>query len=339
MSLEAFNAARELYLQNDLSQSLAILNSIPGLDSLYIQEELESNSGNLKYLETLIETKSGELMGIFECPYHPYLALEYSKVLDVMPTIEIKSRFSNIRSVRQIESTVGIAHDQVVAIFPENFRSITPSDDHPVFYFVDKFARRHLKYTRPLIEGDKLKSLFSPLICLPEEKIGQLIANWVNVHESSHRLGLMPIPEYLFEKSNRYTAALEELRADLHTINICLSKSSDESSDEYLTGLYVLAERLLAYPLFRDKTNFDAISSVIMWKFLDQNEAFTNGLNLKKVKESVQALINEVAQFEAQCLKEKTPELRKARLRSLVLQFLGNYEKEYANYLLAWGLK
>lgn len=339
IDLDTFNIAREAYINNDFIKSLLILDSIPGFDSSTIKNELSWNNGNSKFLENLIESRGESLLGIFDCPYHPYLMLEYTKISDVFPTIEIEAKFNNIRCVKQIESSSGLANDQVVAIFPENFRSVTASEEKPVFYFVDKFARRHLKYTRPVLQRFKFAKLFHHLNSLTDQKIGELIANWVNIHESSHRTGIMPIPKFLHEKSNRYTAALEELRADLNTINKCLMKSSDEESDEYLTGIYVLAERLLAYPLFRHKTNFDAVSSVIMWKFLNEHKVFSNEPSILKFKESIQSLIGFISKLEIESLDQKTSELRKIKLRYLIVNYIGNYEKEFQNYTNFWSIK
>lgn len=339
IDLNTFNLAREAFINNDFSKSLLILDLIPGFDSSLIKKELDWDNGNSKFLENLIESRDENLVGIFDCPYHPYLKLEYSKIMDVLPTIEIEEKFNNIRCVRQIESTFGLSNEQVVAIFPENFRSIIVSDEHPVFYFVDKFARRHMKYTRPILQTFEFEMLFRPLNSLTDEKIGELIANWVNIHESSHRKGVMPIPQYLYEKSNQYTAALEELRADLNTISKCLSKSPDEKSDEYLTGIYVLGERLLAYPLFRDKTNFDAISSVIMWKFMNEHKVFSNETSILKFKESIESLITFISKLESESLNHKTADLRKIKLRSLILEYIGNYEEEFQKYTNFWGIK
>lgn len=339
IDLNLFNLARESYMGKDIFQAILTLESINGLDLSLIKDELANKSGNSRYLQNLINSRSEDLVGVFDCPYHPYLLLEYTKIKDVLPTIIIDSKFSNIRCVKQIESTVGIGNEQVVAIFPENFRSITASGEHPVFYFVDKFAKRHLKYTRPLLRSFQNEPLFRPLNSLSENKIGELISNWVNIHEASHRTGVMPIPKYLNEKSNRFTAAIEELRADLITINKCLSYGIDEQTDEYLTGLYVLAERLLAYPLFRKRTNFDAISSIIMWKFLNEENVFETNIAIHKMKSSIENLISFISKLEVEALGQRTMESRKAKLMNLTVQYLGSYDEEFQKYKNMWSLK
>lgn len=339
IKIDIFNIAREAYLNNKFEESLMSLDSISSLDTSLIKEEILNRGGNEKYLKSIIDSRAQSIMGVFDCPYHPYLKLEYSRVLDVLPTIDIDFMFGNIRCVKQIESTIGLANAQVVAIFPENFRSIEANEEHPVFYFVDKFASRHLKYTRPMLEKFRLELLFRPLISLSDEKIGGLISNWVCLHEASHRLGTMPIPQYLFEKSNRYTAALEELRADLKTISKCFSLCDNQKSDAFLTGLYVLAERLLAYPLFREKMNFDAISSVIMWKFMNADNVFVEEASIIKIVESIERLLVFITQIENEALLQPAAALRKEKLRSLLVEFLGDYDEEFNNYTRFWSIE
>jgi hypothetical protein len=144
------NLARDYYIENDFSQSLEGLRNVKSFDCTHLMEEIEGSSGNATFLENGV--KSEHLLGIFECPYHPYLSMEYSRIEDIYSTIEPKSTIDNIRCVIQHESTSGIANEQVVALFPENFKSVIVSDEHPVFYFVNKFSQRHIRYTRPLLE-------------------------------------------------------------------------------------------------------------------------------------------------------------------------------------------
>jgi hypothetical protein len=149
----------------------------------------------------------------------------------------------------------------------------------------------------------------------------------------------MPIPQYLFEKSNRYTAALEELRVDLNTILKCLSRSENQKTDEHLTGLYVLAERLLAYPLFRDKTNFDAVSSIIMWKFMNVDNVFAKDVSILRMIESIERLIGFISRIENEALLQPSADLRKKKLRNLIVKFVGDYDKEFDSYTRFWRVE
>lgn len=331
MVVEKLNLARSYFEQGDLSSTLDEISHVKVLDLSLLKEEIQKQTGNLRFLEENHNIKSQHLVGIFDCPYHPYLSLEYSHIEDVLPSMKIYGAFENIRCVRSLNSTPGLSHEQVVAIFPENFRSIQAQAVHPVYYFVDKFAYRHKKFTRPLLENFLYKDFFSPLVQLQDHELERLISNWVNLHEVSHRTGAMPLPEFLLEKSNRYTAAFEELRADLKTIVYAISVQ------EFMTALYVLGERLLAYPLFRDPFNFDAISSVIMWKFLKEDGVFTRELNLEAMSTVLKKLLFFMETMERESLAYETYEERKACLRNLILNYLGDYTVLLNEYRTFWS--
>ena len=329
MVIEKLNMARRYFEQGDLSSTLNEISHVKVLDLSLLKEEIQKHTGNVRFLEENHQIKSRHLVGIFDCPYHPYLSLEYSEIEDVRPSMKIEGAFENIRCVRSLSSTPGLSHEQVVAIFPENFRSIQAQAFHPVYYFVDKFAYRHKKFTRPLLETFVYKDFFSPLVKLQDSQLEKLVSNWVNLHEVSHRTGAMPLPEFLLEKSNRYTAAFEELRADLKTIVYSISVQ------EPMTAMYVLGERLLAYPLLRDSLNFDAISSVIMWKFLKEEGVFARELTLEAMSISLNKLLSFMENMEKESLAYETYEERKASLRKFIVNYLGNYTvllNEYRNF-------
>lgn len=333
----SLNLARDYYIENNLTLSLEGLRNVKSFDCTLLMEEIKGYSGNVAFLEN--EERSEHLLGIFECPYHPCLRMEYSRIEDVYPTIVPKAKFDNIRCVIQHESTYGIANEQVVALFPENFKSVNVLARHPVFYFVNKFSQRHIKYTRPILEGILFESIFQPLIHLSQNRINQIVSNWVIMHEESHRTGNMPLPVFLEEKSNQYTAAFEELRADLLTIKSCFNSFTDESSDTYLTGLYVLAERLLAYPLFREKSNFDTISSVLLWRFFYRKENSLAKIKISTIKENIEELLFMMSDIETEVLMENKKSLRKSKMKRLVKGMLGDYENEFESYKLYWSIK
>lgn len=332
--VEQVDLARDHYLNNDKDLALSVLSRMD-FDTDHIEKEINEKEGNTLYLNNYLDSTSDSVSGFFKCSYYPQLSIECSFFNELSPTIKILNRFHNIRCVRQTFATKGIAHEQIVAIFPENFNNVVAETDYPVFYFANKFSKRHLTYTRPFLKKSKFKSIFLPILSLPLGKIEDLITNWVNMHEISHRMGLMPIPRYLFEKSNSFTAALEELRADVKTINTLLLKNKSCNSDDYLTALFVLSERLCSYPLFRISSNFDCISSVFFWKFLVERGFFANDL----VQDGLMELESFIEGFEKIALLESTAIQRKEKLRNLILGFFGDYDQQYINYKNFWGMK
>lgn len=329
------NSARNFFLENDLVKMEAELRLIPEINYEWIKDELVFGTGNSNFFRYFKDKNPDFIIGIFECPYNLNLKFEYTKIKEVAPTIIINSKYNNVRCVKQLMATEGIGDEQIVAIFPENFRSIVPDEEDPIFYFVDKFTKRHLKYTRPILISNQIE-LFSPIINLDEKRIENLVTNWVLLHETSHRKGAMPIPKYLFEKSNKYTAALEELRADLIAVSSCFSKDENFISDDYITGLFILAERLVAYPAIRHKNNFDTISSIFLWKFLDEKNAFCKNLNISNIFGLINELIALIEKFEERSLLQPDKYLRKRELQLSILEYIGDYNEEYENYLKHW---
>ena len=139
----------------------------------------------------------------------------------------------------------------------------------------------------------------------------------------------------MYEKSNSFTAAIEELRVDVKSINTLINRKKSNSCDAYLTALYVLGERLLSYPLFRVHSNFDCISSVFFWKFLNER-GFLNSESLEDGLKEIEIFIENL---EISALSESCLISRKQKLRSLVIDFFGDYDQQYINYKNFWGMK
>ncbi|MDH4468001.1 MAG: hypothetical protein QE271_08085 [Bacteriovoracaceae bacterium] len=336
ININELNLARDYFANGFIDEAIDITENQLKDHALNLKSETDNQGGNLKFLNNFKNSLGDEILGIFDCNYHPYLSLEYAKVEKVTPSVHIQDSFTEIKCVRQLLATDGLLNEQVVAIFPENFKSVVPANEHPVFYFVDKFAKRHLKYTRPFIKKLMSCKVFDGLLDLREAKLCKLITNWVNFHERSHRTGPMPLPQFIKEKSNKYTAALEELRADLITIEFCFKNSKHKEDDYFLTGLYVLAERLCAYPLFRSQSNFDCISSIFFWKFLkNKNQNFTIEINL--FQKSITEIISLIHDFETEASKHEEESVRKITLVNLVKKFIGNYENEFVDYKMFWS--
>ncbi len=282
---------------------------------------------------------SNELFGLFNCSYHPYLKIEYTSFVPVSINIVIPKTFKNIRCVSQKVSSEGIGNEQVVAIFPENFVGIKVKSEDPVFYFVNKFVDRYLKYTEPYIIKNGLEKFVGNLDLSSSDQLNSIVANWVNLHEISHRTGYMPLPDFLFEKSGRFTAGLEELRADILAIKFCIKNSKGFNSLEEQTALYILRERLLSYPLFRGRENFDSISSILFFKFLNEMNFFEQtSLDLSFLLKILGKLECLICSFEEDALNRgESPVNRRDILTNNILNYLDGYEKQFEDYKYFWS--
>jgi hypothetical protein len=328
------NIARRYASEEGLENALSFLKLYKS-DSNILKlfcEELEHDLQNREIFDTISSKNTNTLFGNFFCSYHPYLSLEACSIRDIRPSMNLEQEFDHIRCVIQDEATEGIKHPQVVAIFPENFKGREVLEHDPVYYFVNKFSERHFKYSRPFVSKSKLKFFFSDILVTDVHKTYELIANWVHIHELSHRKGLMAIPQFLREKSGRYSAALEELRADLGVIQYCLTTGSEEAK---LTALYVFCERLMAYPLFRERKNFDAISSVILWKYLEERQFFISP-SIELLSSGVNGLIKVIQNLENDALRFESTIERKNFLNNFVKDYLGDINKQFDKYHKSW---
>jgi hypothetical protein len=343
LTVEQVEQIRADYIRNDNESIVKNLSKSDGIMTSIFREELigsDNGVGNSIFLNEVANSSKNVIFGLFECSYNPGLKVEYGHYKVVNPLIKVKRTFSNIRCYIGIDETSGLKDEGCVAIFPENFKGVKVTKDQPVFFFVDKFAIRHIKYTRPkilMIPND----LFDPLKQLQEKDLHQLIANWVHLHEAFHRTGSMPLPTNLFEKSGSYSAALEELRVDLETILFCFKKNKklkNIDSTEYLTGLYVLSERLIAYPLFRTKKNFDTKSSVLFFKILKNKGIMSiKNLTFDNLISSIVSGINFISSLENECREIRSSDERKRILNLKVEEFLGSYMSEYEAYMNFWS--
>lgn len=332
--ISTVNSARRYALDGNEKVALQILTSHTGsspvIDSLL--DDLSYDLKNDRVFELISNNRSEILFGNFSCSYHPYLGLECSSIVDIRPSILLEDEFEHIRCVRQGDCTEGIKNSQVVAIFPENFKGHSVRENDPVYYFVNKFAERHIKFTRPYLATSRMNDFLNDVLCTDTHKIYELVANWVHVHEMSHRKGPMPLPRYLKEKSGRYSAALEELRADLGVIQYCLRLGSDEA---VLTAKYVLAERLIAYPLFRERKNFDAISSVWFWKVLLESEFFISP-SLEALALGINIHLRKIQIIEEMALSYQTNSERRNFMNRAVEDSIGGLHEQFEKYHDFW---
>ncbi len=325
------NQQRELFRNNGSISHLRNELSLSSDKSSFLRllsEDLELGNGQENVFNYFKNKNNQFIGGVFKCSYHPGLLFELANIEDIDATIDFDSiQETPIRTIKIKNGTEGIANPQVVALFPENFLNHAVKDDDIIFYFVDKFSKRHISYTRNVIEKFTVNHPFKEILKDGEVELEQYVTNWVNLHEGAHRTGPLPIPKFLPEKSSSITAGIEELRVDLISMLYCLNKSSSKSDSYYKTFLLILAERLLGYPFFRDiDKNFDAHSSCI---FLDHlvNDGLVSLKDAKIVfKENfnvgIKSLLQKIEKLESDASKYNTLLERKTLLKSSANQWL-----------------
>jgi len=216
------------------------------------------------------EQRSHYVFSLFNASYFPSLSLDFLayRALDVHN--ELSTRFpSNTCPVVLERSTEGFQARVVVALFPENHIDNLQEQDDRIFYFIDKFVERHQRITQKMIRHVVHENDFELLRNATAVDIERASSHWVWLHEFHHRTGHMPLPKFLPWKSLKPLAGLEELRVDLHALQICMSGDAMPSQLAEMTYQFILAERLLRYPVEGNiKPNYDAVASQLLFNYL-----------------------------------------------------------------------
>lgn len=214
------------------------------------------------------------ILGFFDIPYNSDAWLEAAVLSVIRPPDWLNNICSIVNShaiPANVEcSTVGFKNPLAVAIFSENYKNAVPKPHHKAYYFVDKFVSRFNTFTKPAIKEVLTTNVFDDLLHADNETLQRAAVIWVYLHEHFHRKGFLPIPTYLSEKSTRNAGALEELRVDLLAC-LALSRENQTNQDVRVAFQFILAERLIRYPLQADpRHNYDARSSIAFFKWLQR---------------------------------------------------------------------
>lgn len=236
-------------------------------------------SGQLDFSESrdfALGSPSGLVLSVFSAPYNEHLGLDAFAYRPVEIEAFLSQHFpdSAALAVTLLGFTAGFAHEESVALFPENFiADREPSPDHKIFYFVDRFRQRFETVTLPALHFGTGTGFETLLDLLPSEVIS-LSAAWVHLHEYFHKKGFLPLPAFLKLKSTKTAAALEEVRVDAASILACAHHAQRGEHRAATIAQFILAERLLRYPLMSSPDqNYDSRSSQLLLQYLCSHEA------------------------------------------------------------------
>ncbi|NGO68761.1 DUF6421 family protein [Streptomyces boncukensis] len=214
--------------------------------------------------------RDAQIFSLFNASYFPKLSLDLLSYR-ALPTDEtLADRYpSNTMPVNIVERSSGFGSRVVVALFPENHIDGSQMSDDLIFYFINKFVRRHNKLTRRLIEAAMAEGSFPLLRGTTDVDVERASSWWVRLHEYHHRQGDMPIPEFLPAKRYKPLAGLEELRVDISGMLACLNDTELPQADARLAYEYILSERLLRYAVEGiPRPNYDAVASQLLFNYL-----------------------------------------------------------------------
>lgn len=218
------------------------------------------------------KAKDNFVLSLFNAQYFPSLGLDgfFYELLKVNASLS-KNYISPVMPVKILEASEGFHSDRVVALFPENHIDGTQNKEDAIFYFIDKFVSRYFHITKPLLDIAVDPNCLLELRQSDEQKIETAAVYWVWLHEYYHRQGFLPIPQYLHLKSTRALAGLEEMRVDMCSLMALLNDKTLPARDTKLAFQFILAERLLRYPIEGDDyPTYDAIGSQLLFNYLIQ---------------------------------------------------------------------
>jgi len=210
------------------------------------------------------------IFGFFDVPYNKEAWLEAAALRPIpMPErFAVDTKKSMARPVVVEACTDAFRDPLAVAVFCENYRGVIPSDEYKAYYFIDKFVDRFKSITLPEILRSWSPTAFPDLQEADDTALYSASATWVTMHEAYHRLGYLPIPEFLYEKSTRNGGGAEEMRVDLLSC-VKLGRQMAHDPEAQLAFQYILAERLIRYPLQSPPSeNYDARASVALFSYL-----------------------------------------------------------------------
>jgi hypothetical protein len=210
------------------------------------------------------------IFGFFDVPYNKTAWLEAAAVRSIpVPKRFVAHMGENMARPVVLEACTDAFRDPLaVAVFCENYCGVTPREDYKAYYFIDKFVDRFKSFTLPEIAGRWSPTAFPALHDADNAALYSASATWVSLHEAYHRQGYLPIPEFLYEKSTRNGGGIEEMRVDLLAC-VKLGRQMTQDPEAQLAFQYILAERLIRYPLqSAPSENYDARASVALFSYL-----------------------------------------------------------------------
>ncbi|WP_088503030.1 DUF6421 family protein [Burkholderia ubonensis] len=235
--------------------------------------DFDSGSKLIRTKAHINEKRDRNICSLFSSSYFPTLGLDFLTYEPLQVNEQLAKRYPSMTTpVRIARMSTGFEAREVVAIFPENHLDGIQKQDDLIFYFIDKFVARHRRITRKLLENITVEDDFPVVHHVSDRQIEEAACHWVWLHEYYHRQGPLPVPKYLWMKSLKPLAGLEELRVDLSGMIACIEDSTLPRDLAELTWQFVLAERLLRYSVEGiPKPNYDAVGSQVLFNFLLEN--------------------------------------------------------------------
>jgi hypothetical protein len=311
---------------------------------LFLNDCRRSVNAPLDFSDTrdyVFAKKEPIVISFFKAPYNTHLSLDAFVYNIEKPDAHFVLKFkSSMATSINIEScTEGFdQYPTCVALFPENFRALRPfAEQFSVFYFLNVFIRRFEEYGRPVLEQYISDKAFWRLKRLSKADLLRSFSTWHYLHEYFHSTGDLPLAENLKVKSTKNTSAIEESRVDVLSVLECMESARNGYYDAYFYAELILFERLLRYATHSDPVaNYDSRSSLILFNFLEQNqairvdEAFRLSLERSNLRNMLMTYIEEIARIEGEIKAARNAPVAEVPENVAERQMLGEFAERYS---------
>jgi hypothetical protein len=264
------------------------------------------------------EQRDDRVISAFDVSYFPSLSFDGLIYRELPPDDHLAARYPSPATSVVIESmSEGFQPRPVVALFPENHIDGSQRPGDRILYFADKFVERHMRLTPRLIAATAAPLTFARVRAASWEECERAISWWMHLHEYHHRVGDLPLPDYLGLKNLKPLAGLEETRVDVHSMLACLDDSALPREDALFVYEFILAERLLRYAVEGDpRPNYDGVASQLLFNYLRE----AGGIHLRgdeihldrSLPDALAAFLAEIATIEARIRSEPPEAVQRA---------------------------
>ena len=289
--------------------------------------------------------ESNFIIGAFDNPYNQKMGLDCIICNQLGPDAAFREKHPGkfSRVIEIVGSTEGFNFNSSVALFAEHYVTDEPvRPENKASYFVDRFVVRYDKITRNILARCIDPNSLLLARNASADTILRACCVWLHLHEYCHRLGNMPLPEFLDFKTPRNAASIEELRVDVLTVIFCFELAEEGHPLAAHFGEIIFTERCFRYAIQYDiNENYDARGSAVLFNYLVKEEVIRrNSAGLLEVDHShllstLRKIIREIDTLEL-TLRSASRDRNVDAKKQLVRSYLAwcDTERRYSNHAL-----
>lgn len=296
MDIEPYVRARSHVPQGliDTINALVLAYQDDEVSQIFCRDMQRTGSGSWNFATTrdCIDARESDfIIGVFDNPYNQKMGLDCIICNSLAPDAGFREKHPGkfSRVIEIVASTEGFNVNSSVALFAEHYVTHEPvRPENKASYFVDRFVVRYNKITQNILGRCISANSLTLARNASSDMILRACCVWLHMHEYCHRLGNMPLPEFLDFKTPRNAAAIEELRVDVLTVIFCFELAEQGHPLAAHFGEIIFTERCFRYAIQYDiNENYDARGSAVLFNYLVEKQVIRrNSAGLLEVDHS-----------------------------------------------------